>query len=329
MIVKTLLLFVLVVNSFANPEWYYSLKKESTNLYIGYGSDTDESRAKQIALNEVASQISVKIDSKHEEESELVDGEYTLNVKEKLKQSANATFSDYRLLKSEYMDGRYFVAVEYENIPNIDKFVNKVKTNKALVDEKQNTYLSKTLMANYLKNALGKSVDFSLLRKDKKWYIKHKNTLQVLNKKEFENFFVSKANDEIELKINKKRNILHDGDSFYFKAKSVKNGFLSILTVYENGTVATLVRNVPVKKEKEQSVPDEEFESVPTAGVITEGLETFDLYVAVLSEKKLMFDSFAYADDELIEQERYKNFDALIRFLDDKTFTTLKVITKP
>ena len=43
----------------------------------------------------------------------------------------------------------------------------------------------------------------------------------------------------------------------------------------------------------------------------------------------MKFDSFAYADDELISEEKYKNFDELIEFLDDKIYTTLKVVTKP
>jgi hypothetical protein len=43
----------------------------------------------------------------------------------------------------------------------------------------------------------------------------------------------------------------------------------------------------------------------------------------------LRFDSFAYADDSLISEEKYKNFDTLIRSLDGKIYTTLKVVTKP
>jgi len=43
----------------------------------------------------------------------------------------------------------------------------------------------------------------------------------------------------------------------------------------------------------------------------------------------LIFDRFATADEELIEYERYKNFGQLQRFLKDKKYTTLKVVTKP
>jgi len=51
--------------------------------------------------------------------------------------------------------------------------------------------------------------------------------------------------------------------------------------------------------------------------------------VLILSAKRIHFDNFAQADEALIEEEKYKNFDELIEFLDTKEFTTLKVVTKP
>ena len=116
---------------------------------------------------------------------------------------------------------------------------------------------------------------------------------------------------------------------FFFKVKSTKKGFVSILSIYEDGTVSTLVRNIPINKNKLENIPDEEYESIPEAGLMQRGIETYDLYVAVYSDEKLHFDSFAYADEKLIDEEKYKNFDELIEFLNDKTYSTLKVVTKP
>ncbi len=50
---------------------------------------------------------------------------------------------------------------------------------------------------------------------------------------------------------------------------------------------------------------------------------------ANLSKTKLSLDEFAYADSEIIQDEKYKNFDSLIEYLDDKTFSSIKVSTKP
>ena len=110
---------------------------------------------------------------------------------------------------------------------------------------------------------------------------------------------------------------------------SKKQGYITLLTVYENGTVATLIKNISIKKAQTKNIPDEKFESVFEAGLIEEGKETFDLYVAIWSPKKLFFDQFARADEELIDNERYKNFDDLIELMGNSTFATVKVIKKP
>ena len=123
--------------------------------------------------------------------------------------------------------------------------------------------------------------------------------------------------------------ILGDGDKFYFKVKSAQSGFVSIVSVYEDGTVSTLMRNVPISANKLQNIPDKEFETIPEAGLQKNGEQTYDLHVAIFSPNKLTFDAFATADEKLISDEKYKNFDELIGFLDNKTFATLKVVTKP
>ena len=53
------------------------------------------------------------------------------------------------------------------------------------------------------------------------------------------------------------------------------------------------------------------------------------MYVVIYSDKKLIFNRFAVASDDIIDDERYKNFDELIESLDGKEYATLKVITKP
>jgi len=307
------------ISCFATPLWYYKLSSNTPNAIVGFGSGESEAHAKQEAFNDVVGQISTTVDSTvklHNQEIEF----HSL-------QKSNAVLNEYKLLKMEYSNEKYFVALEYENIPSFDKFVRKVKVPKK--NQTQNHYLKSTNMAKKLYNALGKKIDFKLLRKDKKWYIKHDTALQLLDKKDFSRFFTSKVHSGLQINTNKKRNILYDKDRFFFRVNSSKKGYISIFSVYENGTVSTLVRNISIEKDKIQNVPDAEFETIAEAGLITKGIETFDLYVLLYSEKKLRLDDFAYADSEIIDEEKYKNFDELIEFLQNKEFTTLKVVTKP
>lgn len=283
-------------------------------VYIGKGIGKSEQEAKQNALIDISSQISTKIDSslttrKTREKKD---------VEIKSSQKTKASLSDYKLLNLEYKDGNYFVKIEYENIPSLDKFVKKIK----------GKYTKKQIIKSIEKD-FGKSLDLELVRKDKMWYLKYTNIMQVLDKKDFEKFLKTTVNNELIINTNKKNNILYEDDEFYFKVKSSKKGFVSILTVYENGTVSILMKNINIKANKEESIPDKEFESVPIAGLIEKGVETFDMYIAIYSDKKIIFDKFASADDELIEDERYKNLDQLLDFLENKNYSTLKVLTKP
>jgi hypothetical protein len=42
-----------------------------------------------------------------------------------------------------------------------------------------------------------------------------------------------------------------------------------------------------------------------------------------------MLELFGDASDEHIEDERHKNFGELVEFLNDKNYTTLRVVTRP
>ena len=247
-------------------------------------------------------------------------------------QNTQGSLSDYKLLHSVYEDGKYYVAISYENIPSFDKFIKKIKklyTNVKQMPVLHNRYLANSSIATKLKKVFGKAISFELVRKDKKWFIKHQNIMQILDDKDFAKFFVSVLNDNISIMLNNKKRVLYNGDEFYFLIKSKKSGFVTLFDVYEDGTVTTLMRNIPVKKGVVQQMPDSEFESIPQAGLIDPNKETYDLYVALYSKKKLSFDSFAYAGDEITNAERYKNFDEFIELLDGKVFASLKVVVKP
>ncbi len=327
---KILLIIALVASVLANPMWYHNVQKTKANSYVGYGSGVNESDAKKEAFNDITSQISVSVNTSFSQKQKIRDGQFNNTQEFTSSQNSKATLYDYELLKSEFHNGKYFVALQYENIPSVDKFVNKLKkSNIELKNEKQNSYLKNTSMAKKLKKALKKDIAFSLVRKDAKWFVKYKNILQVLDKKDFAKFFRTVDNPTMSINTNKRKNILYNDDKFFFKVKSAKGTYASILTVYEDGTVSTLVRNVPLRKDKLENIPDKDFESIPQAGLMHRGIETYDLYVLLISSKKTHFDSFAQADEELIEEEKYKNFDELIEFIDAKEYTTLKVVTKP
>ena len=308
------------------PSWY-NLIPTKTNFYIGYGSANSELEAKANARNDISSSISVSIDSTFLKQSKSEKGNFSKSINQISLQKSKSIISDVKVLKIENHNGIYFVALEYENIPSLDKFIRKLP--KILRNQKQNNYIKNTILNKKIKKILNKSIDFSLLRKDYNWFIKYKNITQILDKKDFENFFKTIKNNDISIKLNQSQNTLQENDEFYFKVKSKKDGFISILSVYEDGTVSILMKNIEIKKNITQDLPDKEFEQIPTANLLQANTSTYDLHIALLSKTKLALDEFAYANSDIIKDEKHKNFDSLIEYLDDKTFSSIKVFTKP
>ena len=324
-----LLFFTNTLFLMAQPSWYYTLPKASAFTFIGYGQAVSEKEAKALALEDIAMQLSVKVDGSFSQETRVNGSKAHKELKSLNQQKSHADIRDYKLLKLVFDKGIYYVAVAYENISSFDKFVRKVKKLLPKVSEKQNPYLSHTSIAKRLKRALGVDIDFNLQRKDGLWSLSYKGLLVALDRRDFESFYKTIENQKVILSTSKKDNRLFEGDVFHFKLRAKKSGYVSVLTIYEDGTVVTLVKNMPLKSDITKMIPDKDYESEFKAALIKKGVETFDQYVAIWSAKPLILDSFADADEELITHERYKNFDTLIDFLDDKTFVTLKVVTKP
>ena len=207
----------------------------NATTYIGVGSGDSEYEAKQNALKDIAGQISVKIDSKTEQNKKLINGKYSKDIIISSTQTAKANIVGYELISMSFKDGVYRVKILYENIPSIDKFTKK-------------TNFTKSQVINSIKKDFGVSLELELVRKDKRWYLKYKDIMQLLDNKDFSKFFKTTLNANLTITTSKKNNILYEDDEFYFKVKSSKNGYVSILTVYENGTVSTLLKNIPCKK---------------------------------------------------------------------------------
>lgn len=315
---------------FATPSWYHNLQNSKANFYFGFGSGQSESEARQNALTDISGQIFTKIDSQTIQNKKSSNGEYKNDIEIKSSQKTNANLSDYSVIKLEYDEGQYFVAVEYENISNISRFAKKIKL---LPNEGnntvQNSFLQNSSLGKSLYGELGREIDFEVVRENKAWSLRYKNASQHIDENDFAKLFSSIPNENLELHTNKKNDILYDGDKFHFQVKSKDDGFVSILTVYEDGTVSSLIKNIAIKKDTQTIVPDEKYSSEPTAGLIETGKETFDMYVVVWSKAKILFDRFVDGATENIEDEKYKNFGELIEFLKDKRYGTLKVVTKP
>jgi len=83
-----------------------------------------------------------------------------------------------------------------------------------------------------------------------------------------------------------------------------------------------------IKISKYLQIPSKESQNYFEAGVIEEGKDTHDLYIAIWSEKPLDMSRFTHADEELNSNESAYKFDELIELLDTKEYSSILLRTK-
>ncbi len=143
-------LFLLVILSgllFASPDWYIdrSIQKEP-NQWIGYGEDTNLANAILDAKADVSMQMESIISSTMNVTTRNNNDQYSRNTESVNNIESNLKLKDLDIKKQKLENGIWYVAVSYENIPDIEKFVKKIKVQPGKQSEYfRNTELGKDL----------------------------------------------------------------------------------------------------------------------------------------------------------------------------------------
>ncbi len=309
------------------PAWFGNLPLPSTHTkLLGYGEEKTLPLAIQNAKADIAGQINTQISSTLTQNNTLKNEIYNHEAIQNQQSTTQATMTDTIILKQEKVEDTWYMAVEFENIPTLQKFIHKLPVN--LTDEPQNSYFAKTELFDELHKALGKSIDTTLVRKDGAWNLRYKDILQPMDDRSFEDLFTSYTDQNLLFTLNKKIPLLYNGEKFSFTLTSTNDGLISLIDVFEDGSVALLSSNLPISKNSPLTVPNLKDKNDFEAATLTEGKDGFDLFVAIYSDKPLNLDRFIIADTNLQTSENAKSFDKLIKFLNGKRFSTLKITTK-
>ncbi|MEA1983926.1 MAG: hypothetical protein U9N39_10310 [Campylobacterota bacterium] len=305
------------------PSWLHKLTASKKYEVIGYGQGSSLPEAKASAKEEIAQTLISRVESAFVSKTQSAKVGSSESVAT-LKVTSKLNLNNIKTLKQEQIGNVFYVALVYENLD----LAYRVKTTLESIECKRgdsSSYLYQTPLLKKLTATLGCEVAFRLDRRNESWYLKHKEHLFLLSDEEFEELFVSKQNTNFAFVANKK--ILQDGDSFYFTLKSSKNAYITLLNVYENGIVTLLEKSKRV--ENSLQIPSKKSENYFEAGVLEEGRDTYDLYVAIMSDKPLDMSRFEYADEELADSELAYKFDELLLKLESYEYSTILLRTKP
>jgi hypothetical protein len=309
------------------PEWFATQRyqPQKANVFVGYGLAKTLSQARSQAQEDIASQLQISVDASVSSQSKRLDEGESQNLQMSLKVQSYAVLSDIQTLKVEESEGMFYVVLSYENLDVITKLSQQVKQLECEPQEK-NPYLLQTPLYKSIAKHFGCRPHVALKRKDRVWYLKHQHALVSLSPSDLEELFVSMPGNV--LNFTSTQRTLYEGDSFSFTLLSNQQGYVTILSVYENGIVTVLSPSRTLGAKQMRQIPDAKDALYFEAGVINEGEDTYDLYVAIYTKKPLNTSRFEYADEELAQSESAYKFDELIELMAEHPFSTVFLRTK-
>jgi hypothetical protein len=307
---------------FAAPQWYTNrdAKTAGANETIGYGEDTNLPNAILGAKTDISMQLQSHIKSSISMNTQSDNAYYTHKTTLLQYVDTDQILIDAGVVKQEFQGDRWYVAVSYDNSPNIVRFIKKLPSD--LKNEKQNSYLANTMLGKEVNQLLGKNINFKLLYMNEQWNLNYKNVYQKVDIAIPDLFINHNTNPTNSFAISKKsknENIILDGEDVYFKVASTKK-YVTIFAMTPEGRVLVLEDNI-LTSQKINQFNFERFneEERPT------------MFVAVFTNT-LQDNSYFRIMQGNEERETYLNgrikFDKFIEFIEGKEFVTKKMVIK-
>lgn len=307
------------------PTWYENMKRQDGEL-IGFGEGKTLKEAEVTAKARIATQIKATVKSNFILKTKMKDDEVSQEARDLIESTTEVILTDVTVKKKEKIDKVWYVALSYLNLPFEKKFAMKLGAFKCK-DVKQNRYLNKTPLVKLISKELGCEIDVKLVRKSGLWHMAYQNVMQPLTSFDFEKLYTGYHGKDVE--ITSSNTLFTEGNTFAFKIKSKRNGYLSLFNVYEDGQVFTLLRNKSVTANKRITFPPTSSDQELVAGLLRPKMATFELYIAVFSERKLELSRFQQAGTELVQGEFHYKFAELMDILDKHDFSASMIRIKP
>jgi hypothetical protein len=130
----------------------------------------------------------------------------------------------------------------------------------------------------------------------------------------FASSFLEHTDNNLSIKIDRKRNMLFNEMMYSFDVKSTQSGYVSIFRISEDNKLSILVKNEKISKNKLENLRDDNNKKFK-ARLLKRGIETYNVFIVLFSKDKLELDKISM-----------DNFE---EFLKDKTYTTLKTTVRP
>lgn len=324
---KTFVFFVMLTATLwgDTPGWYETRHYQNGGkTYYGYGQGPHKEAALTAAKAEIASALHTTVTSAFTSRQERT-GEN--NARLDLKATTQATLTGVKIVKEAVIDGVWYLVAHYVDQSLLEHLVDYNATLKTSCTNIQNIYLAQTPLFMTINQKLGCKHPLRLQRRDGAWYVVWNDFAHMLSVQEFDALFKKVDSTAGTLIVSQTQ--LYDEDPFSFTLLSNQKGYVSLLTVYEDGKTGVLLANAPIVPNIAVLFPkaDEPVEMV--AGLVKADTPTKDLHVLLFTPQAIDLTRFEAVSDAYITAESEYRFAELIELMARYPFATVLQRTLP
>ena len=309
------------------PTWFGSLQNSADYEIIGYGEGVTLDEAKSNAKSDIAKAIRSNIKSSFTAQTSVDNSTVNHNAQSNISETSNLTITDAELKKSEQNNGRFYVALRYENLPLSTKLA---KRGGQSLCGKSNAYLAQTSTALKLSSDLNCSVSVDITRENDGWYLGHGEHRNIMNKADLRELMIETSTGALRLKSN--HTLVNEDEAYTLNLDGLPaSGYLSLFDVYDDGRVVLMENNINLasKSKKAFLYPDDIREDFQlSGGVLEAGNDALDLYVVLVSSEPLKLSSFIPMGQKVEKGERAFAVDRLLALMQNNSFATTVVTTR-
>ncbi len=309
------------------PSWFGILPNDVSYEIIGYGDGATFDEAKSNAKSDIAKTIRSHINSSFTTQTTVGDSTLHHNAQSIVNETSNLIITDTKLKKSEQSNGRFYVALGYENLSLAVKLAKRGGHSLCGVS---NTYLAQTPTVLKLSQELNCSVSVDIIRENDGWYLGRGEHRLSMNNGDVRELMIETSLGALRLKSN--RTLVNEDEAYTLHLDGFPTlGYLSLFDVYDDGRVVLMESNINLTllRKKTLLYPDDirrDFQL--NGGVLEAGQDALDMYVVLISNQPLKLSSFIPMGQEVEKGESAFAMNRLLDLMNHHSFATTVVTTR-
>jgi len=306
------------------PSWYLHVRSNK-NYIIGYAEASSREEAFSLARSNIAKKLKIEVETSSSIKESVENLSTSKYVKTSIYEKSNVEMINLKVLKEERINGYFFVALEYDN-SSIYDLIRDTIDQKSIGEMDENNVYFNTYLSSKLKEYYSFVPDYSVEYDNATFFVLLGSQKFALKSRDIKLLFFEHESQFLSIVANNKS--VKNEDYFYFRINFLKEGYLSLFNIDEEGKVISMYLNKFVLDGSDIFPNLDKFEGLQ-AKVLTNRTQSIEKYIVSLCSNKKDFAIF----DE-VSNENYninlnaQRLDTLYPLLEDCAYssTLVKII---